>query len=72
MVRTMDGAVHASAEEAKRHAEKRYADVLLGVVRQMLHMKYTEMAGYIDENLDKFGELQLLKRDIELEEPEEG
>lgn len=78
---TSDGVLHDDIDKAKRHAEKRYGDALVGIANELLEiqrlnpepvLRRNKMAEYIDANLDEFLKLQGLKKDINKDiEPDE-
>lgn len=67
-VQTLDGALHDSERDAKRHAEAKYADKLCSLAHKLVAItKYSDMLDFIDANLGVFEELQRLKADTILE-----
>jgi hypothetical protein len=63
---TMDGVLHVNHTEAKRHAEKRYGDLLTRLAHRMRDMKYSECGDFIDSNLYDFRRLIELKADCDV------
>lgn len=61
-----DGTVHTSLAAAKRHAEKRYGDLLLKLAHGAVEQeKYVKMTEWLNDNLPRFVELSELKKDLD-------
>ncbi len=71
---TLDGALHASPLDAKRHAEKRYGDALTAISHKLARLeKYAAIQDFIDANLGEFTALAELREDCEMSpETDEG
>lgn len=71
-IETSDGVLHTSAINAQRHAQKRYGEALTRLAHKLVQCeKYVATAEFIDENINAFVALSLLKKDIVLEPREE-
>lgn len=63
----LDGSLHDSVKDAKRHIEAIYANKLASVAHKMVQLqKYSAIGDFIDENLALFAELQTIKNDLVL------
>jgi hypothetical protein len=64
---TNDGEVFTDYRDAKRHAEKRYGDLLLKLASALRQIdKYSAAVEYIEANLSQFVTLTYLKNDLEV------
>lgn len=72
-VQTADGKLHNDALVGKRHAENVYDLSLTELAHRAVHKadKFSSMKKFIADNLQAFVALSDLKKDIELEKPEE-
>lgn len=68
---TSDGVLHASEQDAERHADKRYGDLLSKTAHELCQTygKYGALTHYIDENLPVFLQLHALREDMKLVRP---
>lgn len=62
-IQTFDGKLHDNQKAALKHIQARYADILLPICAKLTQMKYTEIAQFIDDNLDLFSKLITIKQD---------
>lgn len=69
---TSDGESHRDLPAAKKHAEKRYGDLLLTLSRALVPLNYTATSEFIDANLEQFAQLQALKEDCQVDAEEES
>lgn len=65
---THDGLVHNSVNDAERHLEALYGNLLCKLARELGHLNYTERAQYINDNLNAFIQLATIKADQVIEE----
>lgn len=70
-VQTFDGLVHDDQKAAQRHLDKLYADLLCSVARELSNQKYMFVTSYIDEHLDDFQRLRVIKADMSMEPAED-
>jgi phosphotransferase system IIA component len=68
-IQTLDGQLFDDEIRAKRHAELCYGQALTTLAHKVVAIeKYSLMASFIDENLDEFAKLRLLKADMQVEQ----
>lgn len=60
---TSDGLHHNTEDDARQHAERRYADALTSIARAMTVLNFSGHCDYIDANAKRFAELATLKAD---------
>lgn len=66
---TSDGQQFEHREDADRHADRRYGELVTKLAHELVQIdKYSRMALFIDENLDRFVALKALKDDMQLED----
>jgi len=61
---TYDGKIFDTQKEAKKYLDKIYGDKLLSIARVLTYQRYTAVADYIDDNINKFIELNIVKNDM--------
>lgn len=71
---TSDGKLHASFEEAKKHADNRYGDALTKLSHRLVKdqqdnntLNYFKVTEFVDKNLFSFVQLQALANDLHLD-----
>lgn len=65
-IQTFDGVVHLDVNDAKKHLDKKYRDLLHKIsieLSQHTH-NYSSRMGWIDENLNLFDDLKRIKNDF--------
>lgn len=69
---TMDGVVHLSHSRAVSHAEARYGNLLCKLSHELVRVeKYQAMTKWLEENGQRFLELEALRLDKFVEEEDE-
>jgi hypothetical protein len=70
-LRTFDGKMHSTIQDANRHLDVLHAESLSGVAHKMVKLtKYVDIAEFIDHNLFVFAAIQRIKDDYILQEDE--
>ena len=71
-LRTLDGKMHNTIQEANRHLDVLHADALSAVAHKMVKLiKYVDIAEFIDHNLSVFAAIQRIKDDYILQDETE-
>ena len=63
-VQTYDGNLHDSVQDAKKYLDAKYADILLRIAREVIQLKYSDAAGYLDGHLNDFQLLLQIRNDM--------
>ena len=63
-VQTYDGKLHDSVQDAKKHLDVKYADILLRIAREVVQLKYSAAAEYLDAHLNDFQLLLQIRNDM--------
>jgi len=64
--KTFDNEIFDSQQQAKRHLDNLYANIICKVSHNIVVLRYKETAEYIDKNLTLFIELNNIKNDMKL------
>jgi hypothetical protein len=66
-IKTFDGAEHESQKKAAQYLDVMYSDLVSRLASRLVGEKYQSVKNAIDENLDQFEKLLIIKRDTELQ-----
>lgn len=73
MIKTKDGILHESVERAKLHLDNLYGNQLTPICIELAKLdgKYGPMVKWIDDNIERFRELLVLRDDLRLLDDDE-
>jgi mRNA-degrading endonuclease RelE of RelBE toxin-antitoxin system len=77
MIETYDKEIHPTIESAIKHLDKEYGKILLELTRKICDLMFQEgpaiskVSDYLDNHLEEFHRLRIIKKDMDLIEEKE-
>ena len=64
MVQTFDGELHSCVRDAEHHLKKLESNLMSKISHGFHCKKFTEIAEWVDENLNCFTQLSIIRKDM--------